>query len=1019
MTSAGEMPADPKGFDILVKPFLKNHCLDCHDTETHKGGVDLSRFTTPSEAASDWELWTKIGEQLHLGAMPPKNKPQPAPAERAAVSAWIASALEAVARADAGAPGAVPLRHLTNGEFDAAIEDLTGVDYGFGEELPSDIGGGEGFTNAAGGQQFSSVHLSSWMNAAKRIADACEVLPSGLRFSSNEVGIRETASILLDCQNRQRQFYRQYVGQMLPDGVKDLRLKEYLVACWRHRHAAAIGRSSDLKAVAAETKLDPAFLRNWWTLLSTTEPKSHHLDLTRHAFAALPGPGRETTALPAEVEAGIDAIVAERTAWIPMQRAQQDVDGIRPTELTSPIKPEQRIAWLAISEAGDDAKGDVVKLVQLRFGANKNNIKALDHVRAWLEKPPGAATAEEIAAVRRTLGAFGKHPNQRPIKPEELIVQAPIAVAIPLPPGISVMSANVQLDIQDPETDEGTFQAKLASDQPTAAALRIMPGVTTYALQRGKKAGWNKCIPSFNQMRQCFPDTRERRLNRLEENVTTDSPFLGVYWLSDQDISDRLNPGLRAGFTALRDDTATVRLASGNRMRSKVKAAEKDGKILPVTELAKLEQERDDALKRWDQSALDACLRLAARAWRLPLDTADGSALTALYRAERSAGRDIEPAARVVIARILASPRFVLRREPSSAQEHPLDGWAMASRLSFFLWSSIPDEALRADAAAGRLDSADGVAATAKRMLADPKASRLAHQFFAQWLRIQGFAKAANPDPVRFPEFTPAIRQALYDETITFCADLIARNGDVRDLIYGKHTFVTPDLARYYGMKPARPGMNRVDGGPERGGILGMGSILTRTSYPLRTSPVLRGNFLIEVVLGTPTPPPPPNVPQLPNDEKVSDGISLRQRLERHRADPVCASCHDRIDPLGFALERFDAIGRSRSADANGLAIDDSGTATDGSELRGLAGLRQYLMKPEPQRQFLTQFATKLLGFALARPVQATDRPLIRDLTTASATAADAHRIGRYIEAIVTSRQFRFRASESGEQSTP
>lgn len=996
-----------------VLPVLEASCLDCHEGSSAKGGIDLEQFTSAARVPEAWQLWTSVASQVRGGVMPPKGKRQPSPEQRVAFLSWIDGALESVAAADAGAPGAVPLRHLTNAEYDAAIVDLTGVDFALGTEMPADSGGGEGFTNAAGSQQVSAVHLAAWMGAAKRIADACEVLPSGLRFGQAEIGTRDPAAIYASAEVRQRAFYREHVATMLPGKNEELRLVDYLTACWKHRHAAALGLTDDLPARAAEAKLDGAFLRNWWIFLTTDKPVSRHLDLTRHAFAALPGP--EGKDVPAAVKKGIAAMAVERLAWFPMQRQQQNVDGFRPASISGNVKPSERLAWILVSDAGDDAVGDVVRIAGITFTANKKPLQsALEAARAWLKSPPDAAGEAEQAAVRRTVDLIGKHPNGRAVKGDTLVVRAPIALALPIPAQATGLKCSVQLDLDDPETAQGTFQAVIrAGAEPSAASLRILPGANTYYLRTGEKSGREKFWSSFGQLRNVFPDDRERRLLVIEGNVQGGDQFRGVYHYSDNDIATRIPEPLRDNFARLREDTRLLREAAGNRIAQLKAGAAKAGKEPDAQRLTELEASRDAAITAWKDAAVAASIDLAERAWRRPLAAAERNSLGEQLAAGCTAGLDVESATRAVLVRILASPEFIYRREFEQKEEHALDGWATASRLSFFIWSSVPDKALRADAAEGRLDTAEGVVTAARRMLKDPKARRLAEEFFAQWLHIQGFDRSANPDPVLFPQFTPEVRAALHAETMAFCRDLIVRDGDLLEMLGGKHTFLTENLAAYYGVPKVKgAGWQRVDVSSQgRGGLLGMGSILTRTSYPLRTSPVLRGNWILEVVLGAPTPPPPADVPQLPSEEKAADGLSLRQRLEKHRADAACASCHDRIDPLGFALERFDAIGRLRSKDAEDRPIDDRGTAHDGAVLDGAAGLRAYLQQPAQQRQFLHHFATKLLGYALGRAVQATDQPLLRQL----ADGKD-HRLGTYVAAIVASRQFRHRAAAAAEQ---
>jgi hypothetical protein len=263
-------------------------------------------------------------------------------------------------------------------------------------------------------------------------------------------------------------------------------------------------------------------------------------------------------------------------------------------------------------------------------------------------------------------------------------------------------------------------------------------------------------------------------------------------------------------------------------------------------------------------------------------------------------------------------------------------------------------------------------------MLHDPKAMSLAREFAAQWLDFHHFDAHTKVDENKFPEFTPEIRRAFHEEASTFLDHVIRENRPVREILSASYTFLNKTLAEFYGIEGVEgPDFSKVEVSQHlRGGLLGMGAVLTKTSYPHRTSPVLRGNWLLQNVLGSTTPPPPNNVPKL--DENVAVAKTLRARLEQHREDKACAACHDKIDPLGFALESFDPIGRLRKRDETGSLIDDSAKAKDGSTFKGPSGLREHLKKRE--EEFLAIFCRKLTGYALGRTVLPSDQPLLDEM---------------------------------------
>ena len=265
-------------------------------------------------------------------------------------------------------------------------------------------------------------------------------------------------------------------------------------------------------------------------------------------------------------------------------------------------------------------------------------------------------------------------------------------------------------------------------------------------------------------------------------------------------------------------------------------------------------------------------------------------------------------------------------------------------------------------------------------MLKDPKAAALAKEFAGQWLEFAGFAEKTTMDAKKFPEFTPELRAAMDQETRLFFENLIRQDRPVRDILLADYTYLNEPLARHYQIpNVVGPEFRQVSvKGHPRGGLLGMGSILAKTSRPHRTSPVLRGNWLLNAVLGTPVPPPPNAVPEL--QEHPEKPSSLRAQLEQHRADPACAACHNRIDPLGFALERFDPIGRLRQKDDLGQPLDTSASLTDGTTFDGFEGLRKYLATR--QSNFTRLFSRKLLGYALGRPVLPSDTALLDTMQT-------------------------------------
>jgi hypothetical protein len=326
----------------------------------------------------------------------------------------------------------------------------------------------------------------------------------------------------------------------------------------------------------------------------------------------------------------------------------------------------------------------------------------------------------------------------------------------------------------------------------------------------------------------------------------------------------------------------------------------------------------------------------------------------------------------------------------------------LASRLSFFLWSSIPDEELLAAATQGTLSNRATLEQQVRRMLADPRAEALVDNFAMQWLSV-GKLAGVVPDVDAYPEFDENLRDAFRQETRTFIDSQLREDRSVIDLVTANYSYVNERLARHYRIPNVYGSHFRrvlfTDG--VRGGLLGQGSVLTVTSYPNRTSPVLRGRWLLDNVLGAPPPPPPPDVPLLSESARDGKPVSMRQQMEAHRKSPSCAVCHVRMDPLGFSLENFDALGKWRTA-SDGITVDASGALPDGTRFEGVTGLRQ-LVAGHPD-DFARTFTQKMLAYAIGRSLDAQDQPAVRQI--ARTAAAQGYRWSSIITGIVTSTPF-------------
>jgi mono/diheme cytochrome c family protein len=407
--------------------------------------------------------------------------------------------------------------------------------------------------------------------------------------------------------------------------------------------------------------------------------------------------------------------------------------------------------------------------------------------------------------------------------------------------------------------------------------------------------------------------------------------------------------------------------------------------------------------------------KLARRGFRRPAAKADIDTLLTFYRKARTGG-SFDLGVQAAVERLLIDPEFLFRveRDPAKATDatYRVSPLTLASRLSFFIWSSIPDEPLLSAAVDGTLGQPAVLERHVRRMLADPRARSLVDNFAAQWLRLRNL-KDQQRESADYPEFDENLREAYRRETELFVWSTIREDRSVVDLLGARHTYVNERLARQYGIPNVYgPRFRRVELPPDspRGGLLGQGSVLTLTSHPNRTSPVLRGKWLLESILGSPPPAPPENVPSLPDRGEGGRPASVRERLEVHRRNPVCASCHTTMDPLGFALEPFDAIGTYRAVSETGAPLDATGTMPSGSKFEGPSGLRNVLL--EDRERFALTVTEKLMAFALGRGLEYYDRPAVRRV--AQTAAARDYRWSDIVLGIVESVPFQLRATAPG-----
>jgi hypothetical protein len=656
---------------------------------------------------------------------------------------------------------------------------------------------------------------------------------------------------------------------------------------------------------------------------------------------------------------------------------------------------------------------------------------------------------------------FGKHPGGSALDPANLCVQAPSVIEIRLPADLVAGYEFVATGVLDKTTGaEGSVQLQLLTNKPAASSGLLTIEAKTadgegpwYSNNRTTShdtpivvndgsAARQRIQAAFDEFRQLFPAALcYTKIVPVDEVVT-----LTLFYREDHHFARlMLDDQQAARLDRLWDQlhyVAQDALTLVDVFEQLWQYATQDADPSVFEPMREPIKQRAAAFRQLlvdtQPRHLDAVLEFADGAYRRPLADAEKDELRGLYRNLRREEIPHDDAIRLTLARTLVAPAFLYRAEKpvTGDKPGPVSDWELATRLSYFLWSSAPDAELRAVAASGKLRKPEVLAAQTRRMLKDERTRRLATEFACAWLQIYDFDELGEKSERHFPTFA-GLRGAMYEETIRFFTDLFQNNGSVLNIIDADYTFLNADLAKHYGIpdstlrssgresaqtrnqKPetrkdqsrltsaarGNDGWRRVDHIKQfgRGGILAQATTLAKQSGASRTSPILRGNWLCEVLLGEKLPRPPKDVPQLPEDE-ATEMLTVRQLTEKHSSDPKCYGCHRRIDPYGYSLEAYDAIGRLREKDLGGRPIDVKTKAMDGADIDGLEGLRRYLLTTRGDA-FLKQFCRKLLGYSLGRGVLLSDAPLINEMR--EQLKKHDYKVSTALEMIVRSKQFR------------
>jgi hypothetical protein len=969
-------------FAQTVRPFVTKYCFACHSGDTPAAQFDLKSYSTLDSVVRDSPRWALAAGRLTAHEMPPASMPQPPAALRQQVIDWIKAMRAGEARRNAGDPGIVLARRLSNAEYDYTIRDLTGVDMRPTREFPIDPANPEGFDNSGESLSMSPALLNKYLKAARAVSDHMVLTPDGFDFAPYPMLVetdRDKYSItrIIDFYHRQP---TDYAG--------------YFEAAWRYKYRAILGKpAATLASTAAAAKVSAKYLALIWPLLEEPAEKA----------AAEVGP-----------------IAKLQAMWRALPVPNHDQ-----------LDPEST----PLHEQCLEMRDFVVKI---------RNHTAMQFTAPVVRGLPGASQP----LLNWKLTQFNTH--RRDFDPKDLLndTDAPPPVpVIPRYPGLhqeaaprwAALTANARAgdaDLVVPAAERDKYEASVAR------FAAIFPD-TFYVSERGRyfpddsddkgrllSAGYHNTMGYWRDdaplMELILDEKGQKQLNRLWDEFDFIADYTARTWVQYffNESGEVNGKGAESGSERPIDHAVTdeaVIFQMRDKYLAKAAANPSNSPLAPEA-IREHFQRVDDTLRGLEKERaaaeplqLQALVEFAQRAYRRPLAQAERDDILAYYHQLRDKeGLSHEDAIRDSIVSVLMSPDFCYRidlQSPRTASAagpvSPLSGYELASRLSYFLWASMPDEELLAHAAAGDLAKPAVLLAETRRMLKDDRVRGLATEFGGDWLDFRHFETINSVDRQRYPGFDGDLREAMFQEPIRLIEDAIRNNRPLLDLIYGDYTFVNPSLAKHYGMPAVAGGEDhwvRVDhaGLYGRGGLLPMAVFLTENSPGLRTSPVKRGHWLVQRILGETIPPPPPVVPELPDDEAKSD-LPIRDMLARHRANPVCASCHEKFDVFGLAFEGYGPVGDLRTKDLAGRPVDTKAVFPGGIEGSGYQGIQAFI-HDHRQNEYLENLSRKLLAYAINRSLQLSDEPLIEQMQTR--LAANGYRFAELVESIVASPQF-------------
>ncbi|MBM83223.1 MAG: hypothetical protein CMJ78_21895 [Planctomycetaceae bacterium] len=1076
--TSSTVAAEP--FRDNVLPFVNQFCSDCHNQEISEGELDLTRYSSVKLLGDNYRQWEHVADFVARGEMPPKESEQPSKEQKATFIRAIEQIMQQEAKKRDGDPGTVLPRRLSNPEYNYTIRDLTGHDIRPAASFPIDPASGEGFNNTGEALIMSPSLFKKYYAAAEFVADHVLIKPLGFEFAPYRVVTyadkkKFFEGAIIDFYRRHEVNYEAY---LMAAWEYQHRRREPLSTPlqWASDRQLSGKYLAKLTSTLNKRPADEFFLghiqRQWQVALTQQDPQSatqtiRALSRQLKQFSLMLCP-KETRAIvsnagnppvyhtdrrrktASERDTFNESLVGNERQVSAEFRDLHKRDKIEFTlRVNNPIARDRRVVFSELNfstqnpdryRPNDKRNRSLQSILEQHAREQLDKLKPDDNGHVVIDLKQRAATNAAIS-IKIPTGVFGKDKriflHAKTTLEIKTAASGVVLASMTAGPHVVAQSDNafLSLPLVDPAHREATERLRVSCR--TFCAL--FPNRFFYVDgTRGLSAGFHLIEGFFRDdqplCKLVLNDEQNKELNRLWDELNfgtgiTERRLRGFVFFERSERNFMKHPdfdSIKEEDPKLTEPDTLARFEQIYLARSNVRLQGEELAKHPVSVFFEafrvgLERERS----QWQDGRsiyLKQLQDLAASIYRRPLTGRESEGLETFYETTcDNADFSVEQAVRATVIRLLVSPCFCYRMDlpPMGSAVKPISNRSLASRLSYFLWSSMPDVELSELAEAGRLHDRAVLKKQLNRMLADPKISAFALEFFGQWLGHRDFLQQESVNRDVYRDFDDALKQAMFEEPTRVITHLIQNDRPVTDLLGGDTTFVNARLAAHYGV--------RFEGEPDqwapvtdmsskgRRGLLGMAVFLTKNSQPERTSPVKRGFWVFHKVLGQHIPPPPPDVAVLPAKETDTGGKTIRELLKLHTDDAKCARCHVRFDPIGLSMEGFDAIGKTRSKDLAGREIDNAvfldGKSETGNQkpdeenrvARGVPEFAEYLAV-ERRDDFVRTLCRKFLGYALERSLILSDRPLLDKMQRK--LKEQNYRFSALFETVVMSPQF-------------